>query len=297
MGANNTFVTGLGGFNTGEGVADGYQGTPGQLPGAGEMTASAMFLARPNYEPSSGPASDAALIGNRDGGPLAGWQLLMRGTGGTQNEESVEVAARAVDDTAGEVTVEVGIEGVLSNVHIATMRLSVSSGAEGELAIFLDGIKNSVPFDVPATPVYVPSPEEPTVGYITIPGFVSPFFPGYILGCAYAELAFTDEEIWRHQMTSLQAGDIVDGSQGQAFGAGAPTFTNLWSARRTNSAFNVPASSFITGLQGGTFNGLTVGQVPPGAAVWTPSSGSINLNRIDTGAIPAVFVTGLKSLY
>ncbi len=287
MGANNTFVTGIGGFATGEAGADGYQGAAGQLPGAGEMTASVMFMTRPNYSASE----TGALFGNIPTGGTSGWALAMA----APSTESVEVSAIASDDTAGTVSVAAGSEGVLSNVHIATLRLSVAAGGgNGALDIYLDGIKASVAFDTPGDPVYVPSVEAPTVGFSGSAAPAAQFNSGYILGCAYAETRFSDQQIWRHQMMSLEAGDIVDGSQGQGFGAGAPTFTNLWSARRTNAARSVPASSFIAGLQ----DGLTVGQVPPAAAIWLPSSGPISLPLRDDGVSSGgPFVTGLRALY
>jgi hypothetical protein len=284
-----SYFTGVGGwsFQFGDGppnFASYYEGPALALPGAvAGFAASVMFAGRA----LTTPAAAGALFGNfQDGmgvGPNSGWEIQVNASAGGLSVRALVGSAGAIDaaEAAGAVVP------LARPFDIATL---VYDDAADELRLYMNGTTKVV---AAAANVYVPATGSPAIGLRSLAEGL-PAFGQYILGAAYVESVLTDEQVFRHQLVCLEAGDMVDGALGGAFTAPTgPTiqvFSHLYSAARGNNGIGVPVSSYVGASQGGELLGV----LPPAIPTWLDEkTPAVNFNKVITNN-GQLFTTGFK---
>lgn len=286
------YFTGVGGFaNLSEGGNGSYYQGPanallGPLTG---FSASCLFMTDAQALSADG---DALFDASTGAGPIAaGWRMFVNSNAGAELSFGVTLANGAAG-TSALATSDLG-EAIPSRpLFISTFTYDPNGGAtnDGQIALHVNAA-TFVTADFAEGEAYVPAAGGSQAAIGNQNAAPTAAASGcFVLGCGFSASILTLEQVYRHQLACLEAGDFVDGAQGGAFGAGLPTFDNLYSARRSNAG--VGETTFVAGVK----NGVTVGQVPRAAATWVDLNGNParNFTRIDDGSNPACFTAGFK---
>lgn len=286
------YFTGVGGFaDNGEGDANFYQGPAGSLLGTiAGFSASVMFSAHANV-PAGGTAG--FLFGAATGGPpaTAGWGIEI-----DDNDTNMVIRGYSRVTAGLEIATLDDSEALSARpFYVATLVVDPTAGADGATKLYLNAVHLTQEAWAAQDAYVAPAAgTRPSIGARN-DGQTESARTAFIMGAGFSTAILNDEQVFRHQLACLEAGDFVDGAGGGAFSAGVPLFSNLYSARRSNNGVGVAEASFIAGLQ----NNAAVGQVPPAAATWVDLVGAParDFTRLDLAA-PATpcFVAGFKRI-